>query len=73
MATTHKFPFVADNTITKEFAKYNGKPNPTRNKRALVKQSNPFHYSLGEVRPVWKTWQTYAQNMGLLEDDYEEA
>ena len=68
MATTHKFPFKTDNTITKEFAKYTGKPNATRNKRALVKQANPFHYSFGNIRPVWKTWHTYAWNMGLLED-----
>lgn len=72
MATTARFPFQADNTITKEFAKYNGLPNATRNKRNLVKQSNPFHYSFGNIRPVWKTWQTYAQNMQLLEVDYED-
>jgi len=71
MATTYKFPFKHDNSITTRFAKYNGKPNPTRNKRAEVKKSNPFHYSLGEVRPVWKTWLTYAQNMGLIEVDYD--
>jgi hypothetical protein len=71
MATTTKFPFKTDNSITKEFAKYAGKPNSTRNKRALVKSSNPHHYAFGDVRPVWKTWQSYAQNMQLLEADYE--
>ena len=71
MANAPKFPFKTDNSITKEFAKYAGKPNATRNKRALVKSSNPFHYSFGNIRPVWKTWQTYAQNMQLLEADYE--
>ena len=71
MSKTIKFPFRTDNSITKEFAKYAGKPNATRNKRALVKSSNPHHYIFGDVRPVWKTWQTYAQNMQLLEgDDY---
>ena len=71
MSKTIKFPFRTDNSITKEFAKYAGKPNATRNKRALVKSSNPHHYTFGDVRPVWKTWQTYAQNMQLLEgDDY---
>lgn len=71
MSKTIKFPFRTDNSITKEFAKYAGKPNATRNKRALVKSSNPHHYIFGDVRPVWKTWQTYAQNMQLLEADYE--
>ena len=69
MSKTIKFPFRTDNSITKEFTKYQGKPNSTRNKRALVKSSNPHHYIFGDVRPVWKTWQTYAQNMQLLEDD----
>jgi len=69
MSKTIKFPFRTDNSITKEFAKYAGKPNATRNKRALVKSSNPLHYTFGDVRPVWKTWQSYAQNMQLLEDD----
>ena len=69
MSKTIKFPFRTDNSIIKEFAKYTGKPNATRNKRALVKQSNPHHYAFGDVRPVWKTYQTYALNMGLLEDE----
>jgi len=66
MSRTIKFPFRTDNSITKEFEKYKGKPNPTREKRALVKQSNPFHYTFGNIRPVWKTYLTYAQNMELL-------
>lgn len=66
MTTQPRFPFKIDNSIAKEFAKYTGKPNSTRNKRALVKATNPFHYSFGNVRPVWKTYLTYAQNMELL-------
>ena len=74
MSRTTKSPFKTDNTIIKEFAKYSGKPNATRNKRALVRSSNPHHYIFGDVRPVWKTWQTYAQNMDLLYGDtYEET
>lgn len=68
MTTQPRFPFKTDNSITKEFAKYVGKPNPKRNKRSVVKRSNPFHYTFGDTRPVWKTYLTYAQNMGLLEN-----
>jgi hypothetical protein len=71
MATTPRFPFKTDNSIAKEFEKYKGKPNFTREKRALVKSSNPLHYAFGDVRPVWKTYQTYALNMGLLEDEQD--
>lgn len=46
-----------------------GQPNVTRDKRALIKEFNPLHFAFGDVRPVWKTYQTYAQNMGLLEDE----
>ena len=66
MANAPKFPFRTDNSITKEFAKYAGKPNATRNKRTEVKKANPFHYTFGNIRPVWKTYLTYAQNMELL-------
>lgn len=66
MATKPTMPFKHDNSITTRFAKYNGKPNPTRNKRAEVKKANPFHYSFGNVRPVWKTWLTYMENMELI-------
>ena len=66
-------PILPQNQMLQEFAKYHGKPNPTRNKRALVLKANPLHYSFGEVRPVWKTYLTYAQNMGLLETDYEQS
>lgn len=38
-------------------------------KREEIAKSNPLHYSFGDTRPVWKTWQSYATNMGLLEDD----
>lgn len=69
MSKTIKFTFRTDNSITKEFTKYVGKPNAKRNKRALIKEFNPLHFAFGDVRPVWKTWQSYAQNMQLLEDD----
>lgn len=36
-------------------------------KREEITKSNPLHYTFGEVRPVWKSWHTYAWNMGLLE------
>jgi len=69
----YRKPNIAPNPMLQEFKKYEGKPNPSRNKRALVKQSNPFHYTFGNARPVWKSWLTYAQNMELLEPDYEKA
>lgn len=61
-------PIPQPNLMLQEFAKYVGKPNPKRNKRSVVKRSNPFHYTFGDTRPVWKTYLTYAQNMGLLEN-----
>lgn len=48
-----------------------GMPNKTREQRAIIKEFNPHHFIFGEVRPVWKTWQNYATNMGLLEADYD--
>jgi hypothetical protein len=62
-------PKYLDKELLARFVKLHGEPNVTRNKRALVKEFNPLHYTFGEVRPVWKTWHTYAWNMGLLEDE----
>lgn len=59
----------ADKELLMRFKAMAGQPNVTRDKRALIKEFNPLHFSLGETLPVWKTWQTYAQNMGLLEDE----
>lgn len=59
----------ADKELLQRFKSMHGEPNLTRNKRALIKEFNPLHFTFGDVRPVWKTWQTYAQNMGLLEDE----
>jgi hypothetical protein len=42
-----------------------------QDKREEVSKANPFHYSFGNVRPIWKTYQTYAQNMGLIEPTYD--
>jgi hypothetical protein len=59
-------PILQQNQMLQEFAKYHGKPNPTRRKRALIRKSNPFHYTFGNIRPVWKTWENYATNMELI-------
>jgi len=32
-------------------------------KRALVLEGNPNHYSFGEIRRAWKPWLTYEENM----------
>jgi hypothetical protein len=61
--------FKLDNNITHELKKYNGQPSKSRRQRALVSKSSPHHFIFGTTLPVWKTWQTYAQNMGLLEDE----
>lgn len=62
-------PKYADKELLSRMKLLQGQPNVTRDKRALIKEFNPLHFTLGEVRPVWKTYQTYAQNMGLLEDE----
>ena len=59
----------ADKELLLRMKTLNGQPKVTRDKRALIKEFNPLHFALGDVRPVWKTWQTYAQNMGLLENE----
>lgn len=59
----------ADKELLQRFKYMQGEPNMTRQKRSLIKEFNPLHFTFGDVRPVWKTWQTYAQNMGLLEDE----
>lgn len=64
-----KSPFKLDNSISFELVKYHGQPSKSRRQRALVSKSNPHHFIFGSTLPVWKTWQTYAQNMGLLEDE----
>ena len=62
-------PFKLDTNISFELVKYHGQPSKSRKQRSLVSKSNPHHFIFGNTLPVWKTWQTYAQNMGLLEDD----
>ena len=57
----------AEKELLARFKTFQGQPNVTRNKRALIKEFSPLHFSFGDTLPVWKTWQTYAQNMGLLE------
>ena len=59
----------ADRELLARFKAMAGQPNVTRDKRALIKEFNPLHFSFGNVRPVWKTWQSYATNMGILEDE----
>jgi hypothetical protein len=34
--------YKLDHAITEEFKKYEGQPNATRNKRAVIKKYNPF-------------------------------
>ena len=60
-------PKYMDKELLARMKSLHGKPNCTREKRALVKQFNPLHYTFGNVRPIWKSWLTYAQNMELLE------
>lgn len=62
----------ADRELLSRFKEFHGEPNPTRRKRALIAKFNPLHFAFGNTLPVWKTYQTYAQNMGLLETDYED-
>lgn len=59
-------PTLPQCPLLQEFMKYHGKPNVARNQRALIKSTNPFHYTFGITRPVWKTWENYATNMELL-------
>jgi hypothetical protein len=61
----------ADKELLAIFKTFHGEPNPTRRKRALIAKFNPLHFAFGNTLPIWKTYQTYAQNMGLLETDYE--
>lgn len=63
----------ADKELLSRFKSMAGQPNVTRDKRALIKEFNPLHFAFGNTLPVWKTYQTYAQNMGLLETDYEQS
>ena len=59
----------ADRELLSRMKLLQGQPSMTRDKRALIKEFNPLHFSFGDVRPVWKTWQSYATNMGILEDE----
>lgn len=59
----------ADKELLLRMKALNPQDNLLDEKRSLIKEFNPLHFALGEVRPVWKTWQTYAQNMGLLENE----
>jgi hypothetical protein len=63
----------ADKELLSRFKEMAGQPSVTRNKRALIAKFNPLHFAFGNTLPVWKTYQTYAQNMGLLETDYEQS
>lgn len=56
----------ADKEIMMRMKQLQGTPNKTREQRAIVKEFNPFHYTFGNVRPVWKTWENYATNMELI-------
>lgn len=58
-------PKYANNELLQRF-KHMTTPDE---KRQAIAEYCPLHFSFGDVRPVWKTYQTYAQNMGLLEDD----
>ena len=70
--TTPQSGFKLDNNIANELKKYNGQPSKSRKKRDLISKSSPHHLIFGSTLPVWKTWQTYAQNMGLLENELEQ-
>lgn len=63
----------ADKELLARFREMAGQPSVTRNKRALITKFNPLHFAFGNTLPIWKTYQTYAQNMGLLETDYEQS
>lgn len=63
----------AEKELLSRFKLMAGQPNVTRDKRALIKEFNPLHFAFGNTLPVWKTYQTYAQNMGLLEDEDNQA
>lgn len=62
-------PKYADKEILARMKTLKGQPNPARTKRAIIKEFNPLHFVFGNVRPVWKTYESYAQNMGLLTDE----
>lgn len=62
-------PKYADKELLARMKTLNGQPNMTREKRALIKEFNPLHFIFGDVRPVWKTYENYATNMGLLSDE----
>lgn len=65
-------PKLPQNPMLQEFKKYEGFPNKTREQRKLIRKSNPLYYTFGDVRPVWKSWMSYMQNMELLEPNYED-
>ena len=62
-------PKYADKEILARMKTLKGQPNMTREKRAIIKEFNPLHFIFGDVRPVWKTYENYATNMGLLSDE----
>lgn len=59
----------AEKELLSRFKSMAGQPNVTRDKRALIAKFNPLHFAFGNTLPVWKAYQTYAQNMGLLTDE----
>ena len=63
---TKRKEYTPTYALLQELKKYEGFPNKTREQRKEVRKYNPLHYSFGNVRPVWKTWETYAQNMELI-------
>lgn len=71
-------PAYLKHEIVKRMKECVGMPNKTREQRSIVKEFNPFHFIFGEVRPVWKTWKNYAENMELLhgglyeDEDYQD-
>ena len=40
--------------------------NTTAEKRAVVAEANPLFYVFGETRKVFKPYQTYEENYGIL-------
>ena len=58
----------SDKELLARFKLIKCEDNIKRKKRSLIKEFNPLHFAFGNTLPVWKTYQTYAQNMGLLED-----
>lgn len=59
----------ADKEILARMKLIKNEDNIKRKKRAIIKEFNPLHFIFGEVRPVWKTYENYATNMGLLSDE----